>query len=101
MYTAFTVQYFLFLLVPPSITQGPQNQIANETSDVTFNCVASGRPEPNITWTVDEKVVGHGSPFTFTAHRNQSGLLYQCTVDNGVPTPQNASAYLTVQSKSV
>ena len=88
-------------IVPPSITRGPQNQTSNETSEVSFFCEASGQPPPNITWTVDGMVVGYGSPLTFPTYRNQSGSRYQCTADNGVGSPQNASAYLTVQSKFI
>ena len=42
--------YYSFLAVPPNITSYNDNYRVREGDPVTFQCVATGYPAPNITW---------------------------------------------------
>jgi len=86
------------LLVPPSLTTTPDDQLLKENTTVTFHCTAAGNPVPKITWTKDGKTVGTGNVLIFETHRNHSGK-YWCTADNGFNKTVNASAQLDVLCK--
>lgn len=89
--------YFI-LLVPPSFTSIPSDQIVTETDLTTFTCAASGNPVPNITWVKDGKTVATGDTLSFEASRNRSGT-YWCLADNGIGAKINTSVSLNVQCK--
>ena len=84
--------------VPAKVKDAPTNQTVKENNTVTFQCAASGNPPANIIWLKDEQIVGTGDTLSFLAFRNLSGR-YQCSADNGLDVPANASAYLDVQCK--
>ena len=48
------IDYFLFFTVLPTFTEIPRDAIAIERTSVTFKCSASGLPEPDIKWIIDD-----------------------------------------------
>ena len=44
----------------PRITEGPKDVIVQENADVTFNCRATGDPEPTIIWKKAEDQMPQG-----------------------------------------
>jgi len=88
--------FFIFDIVPPSLTMQPKDQTVLETAVAIFFCNATGNPAPNITWTKDGMAVGKGDTLSFVTNRNKSGE-YWCSADNGLDLPVNASAKLVVQ----
>jgi len=47
-----TIPYIVFLIVSekPKIIEGPRDQVAQENSDVLFQCVVTGDPAPTVIW---------------------------------------------------
>jgi len=84
--------------VAPSFTTIPTDQIVQEGDEATFQCRATGKPAPTITWLKDGKTVEEGDTLNFKVHRNDTGK-YWCTADNGLDAKINESALLDVQCK--
>ena len=82
----------------PSFSNVSVNQTINEGDTATFQCTATGNPTPKITWLKDGKTMATGNTLSFEANRTHSGK-YRCSVENGLKTAINASAYLNVQCK--
>ena len=89
----------LFIVVAPSLTTHPSNLTIDEGEEATFQCVATGNPDPKITWINNGKTVATGETLSFKANRTNSGK-YLCLAENGFDTIVNASAYLNVLCKS-
>ncbi|XP_068685500.1 hemicentin-1-like [Montipora foliosa] len=87
----------------PSVKVGPTSSVVVEGHNITLNCVASGRPEPVLSWTkVDEsgQVLSENSSLILSNVRRPGTLdnmiQYQCTAENGVENPAFAIANITV-----
>lgn len=90
--------------VLPHITTRPTNKISIETADVEFECAASGRPLPSITWAKNGEKIVASEYFVIEANRLRIlGLVktdqgvYQCIASNDLGTSQ-AAAQLLVDS---
>jgi hypothetical protein len=75
----------LFSDIPPSITEGPANQtyklLYGESK--SFNCAASGIPEPSAVWYKDDKIVVNATGVSVT--EDMSLTLREVTAErNGV-----------------
>ena len=91
--------------VAPKLTLKSQNQTVNESDTITLLCVATGDPNPNITWTKGSTVVQQTSISNYTissAAKDDSGT-YTCTAQVTVPglsvQPDNYQVTLTVRCK--
>ena len=84
--------------VPPSLTTKPSDQTVIENQEVTFKCIVTGNPTPDIKWIKDGKTVGIGEILNLEGKQSDSGK-YVCTAENGLEVAVNTSAYLDVQCK--
>ncbi|XP_076242987.1 neurotrimin [Calliopsis andreniformis] len=89
---------YLEVVVPPDIVdyQTSTDMVVREGSNVTLRCIATGSPEPSISWRRedsqfillgnDEKVATvDGSNFTITKVNRLHMGAYLCIASNGVP----------------
>ena len=90
----------------PSVNVHPTSSVVVEGHNITLNCVASGRPEPVLSWTkVGESglVLSENSSLVLSNVRRPGTLdnmiQYQCTAENGVENPAFAIANITVHCK--
>ena len=91
------------LLVPTNITEISSDTTVLEGDGLQLTCKASGRPEPNITWTKEKpgnqgntSVVQEGEVLTITnINRNDSGT-FTCTADNGFGKPEKRRVHVNV-----
>uniref|UniRef100_A0A673A243 Limbic system associated membrane protein n=1 Tax=Sphaeramia orbicularis TaxID=375764 RepID=A0A673A243_9TELE len=81
---------FLMSPVPANIYKVSEDIIVNEGSNVTLTCLASGRPDPAITWRLlnpsAEPLDGEEYLDIIGIMRNQAGR-YECKASNDVATP--------------
>uniref|UniRef100_A0A8C1JJA9 Ig-like domain-containing protein n=1 Tax=Cyprinus carpio TaxID=7962 RepID=A0A8C1JJA9_CYPCA len=82
-----TSQVYLIVQVPPVIYKVSDDIIVNEGSNVTLTCLASGRPDPSITWRLLNPS-GEKQPYLEISGivRSQAGR-YECKASNDVSTP--------------
>ncbi|KAG8002190.1 Limbic system-associated membrane protein, partial [Nibea albiflora] len=85
-----TSQVYLIVQVPANIYKVSEDIIVNEGSNVTLSCLASGRPDPAITWRLlnpsAEPLEGEEYLDIIGIVRNQAGR-YECKASNDVATP--------------
>ncbi|XP_068732589.1 neural cell adhesion molecule 2-like isoform X2 [Montipora capricornis] len=87
----------------PSVKVHPTSSVVVEGHNITLSCMASGRPEPVLSWTkVGEsgQVLSENS-FLVLSNMHRPGTLdnmiqYQCTAENGVENLAFAIANITV-----
>uniref|UniRef100_A0A3B3BHN9 Limbic system associated membrane protein n=1 Tax=Oryzias melastigma TaxID=30732 RepID=A0A3B3BHN9_ORYME len=85
--------------IQTNIYKVSEDIIVNEGSNVTLSCLATGRPEPTITWRLldpsgkTEPLDGEEYLDILGIMRNQAGR-YECRANNDVATPD--SKYVTV-----
>ena len=72
------------------------DKVVLENERVTFRCIASGNPTPNITWVKGGLIVSTGDTLSLTAERNLSGK-YWCLANNGLGITIKAEVNLVVQ----
>nr|XP_020647633.1 neurotrimin-like isoform X4 [Pogona vitticeps] len=93
-----TSRVHLIVQVPPKIVEISSDISINEGGNVSLTCIATGRPDPTITWR-------HISPKGFLSEdeyleitgitREQSGE-YECSASNDVATPVVRRVKVTV-----
>uniref|UniRef100_A0A673A2Y0 Limbic system associated membrane protein n=1 Tax=Sphaeramia orbicularis TaxID=375764 RepID=A0A673A2Y0_9TELE len=89
-----TSHVYLIVQVPANIYKVSEDIIVNEGSNVTLTCLASGRPDPAITWRLlnpsgkrfSEPLDGEEYLDIIGIMRNQAGR-YECKASNDVATP--------------
>uniref|UniRef100_A0A673A248 Limbic system associated membrane protein n=1 Tax=Sphaeramia orbicularis TaxID=375764 RepID=A0A673A248_9TELE len=85
-----TSHVYLIVQVPANIYKVSEDIIVNEGSNVTLTCLASGRPDPAITWRLlnpsAEPLDGEEYLDIIGIMRNQAGR-YECKASNDVATP--------------
>ncbi|XP_061781594.1 limbic system-associated membrane protein isoform X2 [Nerophis lumbriciformis] len=80
---------YLIVQVPANIYKMSEDMTVNEGSNVTLSCLASGRPDPLITWRLlnpSEPLDGEEYLDIIGIMRNQAGR-YECKASNDVATP--------------
>ena len=90
------------LLVPAKIHQIRGEQTVLEGGNLQLTCEASGKPEPNITWTKEKtgnqgnSVLQEGKVLTITkVSRNDSGT-FNCTAYNGFGEADSQTVHVNV-----
>ena len=89
----------LFFSVPPKIIKVSQNQTVREGSGLQLFCEASGKPAPNITWTIvfrngsESEVLHRGSNWNMTNIERTNQGTYRCTAYNGAG---NADSFVVI-----
>uniref|UniRef100_A0A671X7U1 Limbic system associated membrane protein n=1 Tax=Sparus aurata TaxID=8175 RepID=A0A671X7U1_SPAAU len=82
-----TSQVYLIVQVPPNIYKVSEDITVNEGSNVTLSCLASGRPDPAITWRLlnpsADPLDGEEYLDIIGIMRNQAGR-YECKASNDV-----------------
>ena len=76
----------------------PTNQTVKEKGYATFQCTATGKPIPKITWFKGKSEQSIGETLSFRVDRADSGK-YWCEADNDLGFTIKAGAYLNVQCK--
>nr|XP_058961494.1 fibroblast growth factor receptor 3-like [Pocillopora verrucosa] len=91
------------VLVPINITEIRGEPTVLEGDNLQLTCEASGRPEPNITWTKEKPgnqgntvVVQEGKLLTITGIKRTDAGDYTCTAYNGFGKPENRTVYVNV-----
>uniref|UniRef100_A0A3Q3WDI9 Ig-like domain-containing protein n=1 Tax=Mola mola TaxID=94237 RepID=A0A3Q3WDI9_MOLML len=85
-----TSQLYLIVQVPANIYKISEDLTVNEGGNVTLSCLATGRPDPAITWRLlnpsAEPLDGEEYLDITGIMRNQAGR-YECKASNDVATP--------------
>ena len=91
------------LLVPTNITGISGEPTVLEGNNLQLSCEASGRPEPNITWTKQEPgnqgntgVVQEGKVLTITNINRIDAVEFTCAAYNGFGKPEYQTVYVNV-----
>lgn len=83
----------------------PKNILAHLKTDVTFDCKATGIPQPEVTWMKDGQVVTNGDYFQIQSQGSLQILgvlptdqgMYQCFAKNDVGSSQTTAQLLVSQ----
>ncbi|XP_068685509.1 hemicentin-1-like isoform X2 [Montipora foliosa] len=92
------------VIYPPSLTTRAQDQVVVEGgSPIQLNCVADGKPKPNITWTKvsngsDGDILSTGENLVLPNNRSSEGT-YRCKASNGIGNDVNHTATVVVHFK--
>ena len=91
------------LLVPTYITGISGEPTVRQGDNLQLTCEASGRPEPNITWTKEKPgnqgnthVVQEGKVLNITHIKKTDAENYTCTANNGFGEPESRTVYVNV-----
>uniref|UniRef100_A0A8C3B9R8 Neuronal growth regulator 1 n=1 Tax=Cairina moschata TaxID=8855 RepID=A0A8C3B9R8_CAIMO len=98
-HTPRTMQVHLTVQVSPKIFRISSDIIVNEGSNVTLVCLATGKPEPSISW---RHISPSAKPFEsgqyldiYGITRDQAGE-YECSAENDVSVPDVKKVKVTV-----
>ncbi|XP_073459450.1 opioid-binding protein/cell adhesion molecule homolog isoform X2 [Aquarana catesbeiana] len=95
-----TTRIHLIVQVPPKILNISSDITVNEGSTVILQCLATGRPEPAVTWKhYHEKsrgFVGDDEYLEITGITKEQSGLYECSAANEVSIPDVRRVRITV-----
>lgn len=88
-------------LDPPRVTTHPQATTILEGKPLNLTCLATGKPEPIITWYKDGLVIKDRSNgiFVITKIKRRDDGIYQCYAKNKVGTDRSLTAKVQVNCK--
>ena len=93
------------LVVTPEVEISNKTAVVVEGEDLVLTCDATGKPEPNVTWTKvgSSKVLSNTSSLTIV-NVSRPGtpdnmIQYQCTASNGVGAHATATSTINVYCK--
>ncbi|XP_030067160.1 igLON family member 5 isoform X2 [Microcaecilia unicolor] len=93
----YTSQVYLIVQVPARIVNISSSVTVNEGSNVNLQCLAVGKPEPNVVWRqVKENFTSEGEYLEITGINRQQAGEYECITINGVSTPDRRRVHITV-----
>ncbi|KAM9297014.1 opioid-binding protein/cell adhesion molecule homolog [Gastrophryne carolinensis] len=95
-----TSRVHLIVQVPPQIFNISSSMAVNEGSVVTLRCLASGRPEPTVTWRhysgKAHRFVGNDEFLEISGITKEQSGQYECSATNEVSTPAIRRVTVTV-----
>ncbi|XP_078075508.1 neuronal growth regulator 1 [Mustelus asterias] len=95
-----TSQLHLIVQVPPKIIDISTGCVVNEFSNVTLFCLASGKPEPTITWKhispSAKDFDSEGEYLEITGITRDQAGDYECLANNDVSSPDTRRVHITV-----
>ncbi|XP_076870870.1 neuronal growth regulator 1 isoform X2 [Brachyhypopomus gauderio] len=89
----------LTVKVPPKIYDISSDITVNEGGDVSLFCVASGKPEPKITWrhiSPSARKFGSGENLNITGITRDAAGDYECGAENDIASPDTRTVKVTV-----
>ncbi|ESO83332.1 hypothetical protein LOTGIDRAFT_93532, partial [Lottia gigantea] len=94
----------IMVTVPPTVEMVNKTKVVEATlgDDIVFQCTATGRPHPNITWVRQDKMMPYGEDYIFGDTLRLSSLeynhggLYKCIASNDVGDDAEDSVRLKV-----
>jgi hypothetical protein len=104
-------QFFLQVLVPPSLVVSPQSKNVLANQPFTLNCEIAGSPAPSLTWTLNGQTITQngrriitGTPYKDRVksqlHVDQSGHedsgMYTCDGKNGAASTSSTAVQVLV-----
>nr|XP_033819931.1 igLON family member 5 isoform X3 [Geotrypetes seraphini] len=93
----YTSQVYLIVQVPARIVNISNSVSVNEGSNVNLQCLAVGKPEPNVVWRqVKENFTSEGEYLDITGINRQQAGEYECITINGVSAPDRRRVHITV-----
>ncbi|XP_030648567.1 neurotrimin isoform X4 [Chanos chanos] len=85
-----TTSVHVIVQVPPKITELSKDLVVNEGANVTLKCLASGKPEPSVSWRLlspsDENIGSDDEYLEIPSVSRQRAGTYECTAVNEVDT---------------
>ncbi|KAM3923347.1 opioid-binding protein/cell adhesion molecule homolog isoform 1-T1 [Leptodactylus fuscus] len=95
-----TSRVHLIVQVPPEILHISPNITVNEGSTVTLRCLATGRPEPAVTWKhysgKSHRFVSDDEYVEITGITREQSGQYECSAANEVAAPAMSRVMVTV-----
>ncbi|XP_067056838.1 fibroblast growth factor receptor 2-like isoform X2 [Acropora muricata] len=85
------------VVAPPSNFVTSSNQTVIAPVELTLNCSAVGKPDPNITWTRVSDGTVVTMPLNINIIGGKDGGGYRCTADNGVGKALTKDVFVDVQ----
>uniref|UniRef100_A0A8C3SRT5 Ig-like domain-containing protein n=1 Tax=Chelydra serpentina TaxID=8475 RepID=A0A8C3SRT5_CHESE len=96
-----TAQVYLIVHVPARITNISSAVTVNEGSDVNLLCMATGKPEPTVTWRqLRDGFTSEGEYLEITEINRQQAGEYECLTANGVSGADSKRVLITVNCES-
>ncbi|XP_066519978.1 neuronal growth regulator 1 isoform X2 [Hoplias malabaricus] len=89
----------LIVKVPPKIYDISSDVTVNEGGTITLFCLASGKPEPKITWrhiTPSAKKFGTGEYLNITGITRDAAGDYECGAENDIASPDTRTVRVIV-----
>lgn len=87
----------------PSIVVLPKSQVVNASGTASFQCLAAGNPEPEVTWLkqnstlpTDKRIVASRGSLVITSVTSGDDGMYTCVAKN-ILGMMNATAALSIQ----
>ena len=94
--------FSLSFIALANFTNASSDTTLLEGQDLQLFCIASGRPDPNITWVrispsgIVSDVLHRGTTWDFKNIRRTETSIYRCIASNGVEDPVSHTIIVTV-----